>query len=204
VESLLIHLLLSKYLREDFQATAYSVNVYIIPGPQSLRLSRLSRADVEGGKCPKIGASFLRKMGKRKGLSKSKIGGKGGMQTTLDSMQGVADDVSETQQTSLQRVSMKPRHRLRTTTRTTKRKRIATSDNDDEGDLDSDDDITSFVVEDGGLDDFGVGGSAADNYTSGSGDDEWSHSLTKNHSHDNEPPNKRRRVARPNVIELSD
>jgi ATP-dependent DNA helicase Q1 len=207
VESLLIHLLLSKHFREDFQTTAYNVNVYIIPGSQALRLSRLSRTDVEGGKCPKIEHSFLKKTGKRKSLSKPKTGGKRGKQTTLDLVQGDDDDGSETQQTPFQRVSttrMQSQHGSKAATRTTKRKRIMSSDGEKGSVPDSSDDITQFIVDDD-VDDLRVGGSfVADEYTSSSAQDEWTYSLTVPHSRGNRPLKKRRRLAQPNVIEISD
>ena len=204
VESLLIHLLLSKHFREDFQSTAYTVNVYIIPGSQALRLSRLSRADVEGGKCPKIEHSFLKRTGKRKSLSKPKTGGKRGKQTTLDLVQGDEDDGSETQQTSFQRVSTARMQSQHAATRTSKRKRIMSSDDERGGVPDSNDDIAHIIVDDN-VDDLRMGGNfVADEHTSSSAHDEWSYSLTVTHSRDNEPLNKRRRLAQPNVIELSD
>ncbi|CED83625.1 atp-dependent dna helicase [Phaffia rhodozyma] len=42
VEHLITNLLLKGYLAELFKQTAYTVNVYIMPGPQSLRLTRQS------------------------------------------------------------------------------------------------------------------------------------------------------------------
>lgn len=207
MEGLLTHLLLSRHFKEDFQTTAYSVNVYIVPGSQALRLSRLSRADVEGGKCPKIEYSFLKRTGNRKNLSKPKTGGKGSKKTTLDWVQGVDDDGSETQQTPLQCAStsrVRSQHGSKAATRTTKRKRITSSDDEDEGVPDSGDDIAHFVVDDD-VGDFRVGGDiAADEYTSSSAQDEWSYSLTVAHPRGNRPPNKRRRLTQPNVIELSD
>lgn len=207
MESLLIHLLLSRHFREDFQTTAYSVNVYIIPGSQALRLSRLSRADVEGGKCPKIEHSFLKKTGKRKSLSKPKTGGKGSKQATLDPVQGDDDDGSETQQTPFQRVSstrMQSQHGSKAARRTTKRKRITSSDDEKGGVPDSGDDIAHFIVDDD-VDDFRVGANfGTEECTSSSAQDEWSYSLTVAHPRGTIPPNKRRRLAQPNVIELSD
>jgi hypothetical protein len=208
VESLLIHLLLSRHFKEDFQTTAYSVNVYIIPGSQALRLSRLSRADVEGGKCLKIELSFLKKTGKRRSSSKSKskTGGNGNKQTTVHLVPGDDDDGSETHQISFQRAGttqMRLQHDSRAAARTTKRKRTS-SDDEDERVPDSGDDITHFIMEDGVEDDFGVEDFTAEEYASSSVPDEWSYSLTKTRSRGHKPPNKRRRLAQPNVIELSD
>lgn len=207
MESLLIHLLLSKHFKEDFQTTAYSVNVYIIPGSQALRLSRLSRANVEGGQCPKIEHSFLNKTGKRKSLPKSKPGGKASKQTALDTVQAEDDDGSIAQQTSLQFIGttrMNSPHGSRAAKKTTKRKWITSSDDEDGGVPDSDDDIAHFVVEDDVEDGCRVEGSVADEHTPSSAQDEWSYSLTKARSRGNGLPNKRRRLAQPDVIELSD
>ena len=203
MESLLIHLLLSKHFKEDFQTTAYSVNVYIIPGSQALRLSRLSRSDVKGGKCPKIEHSFLKKGGKRKSLSKSKTGGKGSKQATLDSVRADDDDGSESQRTSFQIASATParsQHGSGAATRATKRKWIASSDDEDGGVPDSDDDTAHFIVEDGVEDDIRVEGFATNGHTPIGVQDEWSYSLTKTHPRGN----KRQRLTQPNVIELSD
>jgi ATP-dependent DNA helicase Q1 len=47
-ERVLVELLLAGYLADEYNATAYSVNVYVKPGPMSGRLSRLSKEQVEG------------------------------------------------------------------------------------------------------------------------------------------------------------
>jgi len=57
---LIVHLLVSRYLGEAFSSTAYSVNVYIIPGELALRLTRFTRADILAGKGPRIHYSFRR------------------------------------------------------------------------------------------------------------------------------------------------
>jgi ATP-dependent DNA helicase Q1 len=57
---LIVHLLLSRYLGEAFSSTAYSVNVYIVPGELALRLTRFTRADILAGKGPRIHCSFRR------------------------------------------------------------------------------------------------------------------------------------------------
>ncbi|KZT07931.1 ATP-dependent DNA helicase [Laetiporus sulphureus 93-53] len=46
-ELLCTHLLVQRYLQEDFHATPYSVNVYVCPGPNAARFTRLSRNDVQ-------------------------------------------------------------------------------------------------------------------------------------------------------------
>ena len=57
---LIVHLLLSRYLGEAFASTAYSVNVYIIPGELAIRLTRFTRADILAGKGPRIHCAFRR------------------------------------------------------------------------------------------------------------------------------------------------
>ncbi|KAF8588200.1 ATP-dependent DNA helicase [Ramaria rubella] len=75
-ETLLIQLLLSHHLKEDFHSTAYSINVYVISGPQAMRLTRLSREAVEGGAGQRIECSFLKKTGQKgAGQTKRKISG---------------------------------------------------------------------------------------------------------------------------------
>jgi hypothetical protein len=58
VESLLITLLTLGYLKEEYVTNTYAINVYLIPGQQALRLSRLSKEDIEGGKGPRIATVF--------------------------------------------------------------------------------------------------------------------------------------------------
>jgi hypothetical protein len=121
-------------------------------------------------------------------------------------MQGDGDDGRETRKPS-QRASatrVKSQHGSTAATRTTKRKRLTSSDDDGQGDPDSCDDIAHFIVDDSVEDVFRVEESSADEHTSSSVQDEWSYSLTKAHSRGNRPPNKRRRLAQPNVIEISD
>jgi len=69
VESLLISLLLQDYLKEEYSSTAYTINVYLTPGPQSLRLTRLSEEDVRNGNGPRIRMSFLKKEKGRKSIT---------------------------------------------------------------------------------------------------------------------------------------
>nr|XP_031858167.1 uncharacterized protein CI109_006409 [Kwoniella shandongensis]KAA5525239.1 hypothetical protein CI109_006409 [Kwoniella shandongensis] len=49
-EMLLMHLLLLGYLRDSYHATAFSVNVYIIPSDSAVRLTRLSLDEIEQGR----------------------------------------------------------------------------------------------------------------------------------------------------------
>ncbi|KDQ53749.1 hypothetical protein JAAARDRAFT_136746 [Jaapia argillacea MUCL 33604] len=66
VETIVVNLLLSRYLQESFYQTAYSTNVYVEPGPQSIVLGRLSREDVEEGRGRRVMCTILTK-GARKG-----------------------------------------------------------------------------------------------------------------------------------------
>jgi ATP-dependent DNA helicase Q1 len=59
-ESLLITLLLLGYLKEEYVSTSYTINVYLVPGSQAFRLSRLSFDDVKGNTGPRINTSFLK------------------------------------------------------------------------------------------------------------------------------------------------
>lgn len=68
IESLIVQMLVSRYLEEAFSSTAYTVNVYVAPGNQALRLSRFTREDVVNGRGPRIQCSFRRQG--RKGKSK--------------------------------------------------------------------------------------------------------------------------------------
>ena len=78
---MLIQLLLSQYLKESFHSTAYSINVYVIPGQQAIRLVRYSREDIEGGKGPRIQIVFLKKASKK--VSRKRPASPGN-QSTLD------------------------------------------------------------------------------------------------------------------------
>ena len=78
---MLIQLLLSQYLKESFHSTAYSINVYVIPGQQVIRLVRYSREDIEGGKGPRIQIVFLKKASKK--VSRKRPASPGN-QSTLD------------------------------------------------------------------------------------------------------------------------
>jgi len=57
---LIVHLLVSRHLGEAFSSTAYSVNVYIVPGELAIRLTRFTRAEILAGKGPRIHCSFRR------------------------------------------------------------------------------------------------------------------------------------------------
>ncbi|KAI6165945.1 P-loop containing nucleoside triphosphate hydrolase protein [Pisolithus thermaeus] len=60
IETLIVHLLVSGYLREEFSSTAYTVNVYVAPAPLAIRLTRHTRDEIMAGKGPKIYCSFRR------------------------------------------------------------------------------------------------------------------------------------------------
>ncbi|OAX38744.1 ATP-dependent DNA helicase [Rhizopogon vinicolor AM-OR11-026] len=66
IESLIVQMLVLRYLEEAFSSTAYTVNVYVAPGNQALRLTRLTREDVVNGRSPRIQCSFRRFGGKTK------------------------------------------------------------------------------------------------------------------------------------------
>ncbi|KAF8600248.1 ATP-dependent DNA helicase [Ceratobasidium sp. AG-I] len=57
-ETLIIQLVLSGHLKEVFHSTAYAINVYLQPGPQAARLTRLSKDAVEAGAAPKVECTF--------------------------------------------------------------------------------------------------------------------------------------------------
>ncbi|ORX34459.1 P-loop containing nucleoside triphosphate hydrolase protein [Kockovaella imperatae] len=82
VETLLVHLSTMGYVSEYFAGTAYSVNVYVQPGPRAIRLTRLSAEDVEAGLAAEIECTFLNlkaRVVKRKATSK-----KEGKKTLVD------------------------------------------------------------------------------------------------------------------------
>jgi ATP-dependent DNA helicase Q1 len=74
-DTLIIQLLLSHHLKEYFHSTAYSINVYLLSGPQAMCLTRLSREAVEGGSGQRIECTFLKKTGWKAGKSKRKDSG---------------------------------------------------------------------------------------------------------------------------------
>lgn len=55
---MIIHLLLLKYLKEDFRSTPYAVNVYITLGPQAIRLTRLTQLQIEAGEGSRMLVTF--------------------------------------------------------------------------------------------------------------------------------------------------
>ncbi|KAG8777037.1 hypothetical protein FRC12_000578, partial [Ceratobasidium sp. 428] len=83
-ETLIIQLVLSGHLKEIFHSTAYSINVYLQPGPQAIRLTRLDRDAVEAGGAPKIECTFLQ----RKSSGRAKAAGKGQTQANKSKSKG--------------------------------------------------------------------------------------------------------------------
>ncbi|KAF8122865.1 ATP-dependent DNA helicase [Boletus edulis] len=75
LELIIVHLLNSRYLGEAFSSTAYSVNVYIVPGELAIRLTRFTRADIVAGKGPRIHCS-LRQAHQRKSSSTDATAGR--------------------------------------------------------------------------------------------------------------------------------
>ncbi|CAE6448446.1 unnamed protein product [Rhizoctonia solani] len=70
-ETLIIQLVLSGHLKENFHSTAYAINVYLQLGSQAVRLTRLGREAVEAGSGPKIECVFIqRTSGKSKAAPK--------------------------------------------------------------------------------------------------------------------------------------
>ncbi|KAF8316779.1 ATP-dependent DNA helicase [Clavulina sp. PMI_390] len=77
VEALIIHLILSKYLKEDFHSTAYAINVYVVLGAQALRLTRLTRERIEVGEGARIAYTFPAAASKKGAGSKKAASSKG-------------------------------------------------------------------------------------------------------------------------------
>lgn len=51
-------MMLDGYLEEVFSQTAYAINVYIKPGANAIRLTRLSRDDIENVRGPRLLCTF--------------------------------------------------------------------------------------------------------------------------------------------------
>ncbi|KZT18931.1 ATP-dependent DNA helicase [Neolentinus lepideus HHB14362 ss-1] len=60
-ERLLVELLLSQYLIEEYKSTAYTINVYVSPGPRAISLTRWTREEVERQTQSRIRCYFLTK-----------------------------------------------------------------------------------------------------------------------------------------------
>ncbi|KAH0834694.1 P-loop containing nucleoside triphosphate hydrolase protein [Lanmaoa asiatica] len=90
-ETLIVHLLVLRYLGEAFSSTAYTVNVYIIPGELALRLTRFTRADILAAKGPRIHCSFRRH--KRRSSATDATAGKKRKQPAQTKLKIGADDV---------------------------------------------------------------------------------------------------------------
>lgn len=93
IETLIVHLLVSGYLREDFCSTSYTVNVYVTPAPLAIRLTRHTRAEIVAGKGPKICCSFRRPP--RRGKATAVVT-KDATRTTVQEMVDGSDSEDET------------------------------------------------------------------------------------------------------------
>ncbi|QRV92276.1 DEAD/DEAH box helicase [Ceratobasidium sp. AG-Ba] len=87
-ETLIIQLVLSGHLKEIFHSTAYSINVYLQPGPQAIRLTRLDRGVIEAGGAPKIECAFIQR--KTSGRTKTASADKGRKPTNRGKGKGKA------------------------------------------------------------------------------------------------------------------
>ncbi|QRW06394.1 ATP-dependent DNA helicase [Ceratobasidium sp. AG-Ba] len=87
-ETLIIQLVLSGHLKEIFHSTAYSINVYLQPGPQAIRLTRLDRGVIEAGGAPKIECAFIQR--KTSGRTKAASADKGRKPTNRGKGKGKA------------------------------------------------------------------------------------------------------------------
>lgn len=163
-------------MKEEYSSTAYTINVYLIAGTQSLRLSRLSEADITSGNGPRIRTSFVKKEKRRKsaGTAKEKTAGKQGnlvpparkarasASTSKSNIE--EDDASDLPDHGIVNWLVgKPSQGSEEATRThakktpghrgsaimPKRKRVDTSEEESVGD---DDDLAGFLVDDDDVD----------------------------------------------------
>ncbi|EMD34632.1 hypothetical protein CERSUDRAFT_116806 [Gelatoporia subvermispora B] len=72
-EILCVHLLISGYLQQIYQQTAYSTNIYFALGPRASQLTCLSRSDVVQGRGPKIYCCFRKKVRRTAAARKSTV-----------------------------------------------------------------------------------------------------------------------------------
>jgi len=190
-------------MKEEYSSTAYTINVYLIPGTQSLRLSRLSEEDVRNGSGPRIRASFVKKGKGRKSAANAKKSTKSGdvvaptrktrVSGSAPKAKGTTNDESDASEPNLsdwpvRQSSHGTGHALQTHARgmpgrhgsaiVPKRKRVDTSDEDDAS-MEDLHELEDFIVDDD--DDRGV---ARDNHDSGSvpnsdddNGDEWAFSF---------------------------
>ncbi|KAG8886455.1 hypothetical protein FRB98_001274 [Tulasnella sp. 332] len=77
VETLIIQLILSKHLKEDYHSTAYAINVYVSVGPQSLRITHMSHDAVQAGTGERITLALAPKTKRAPKASTSKNKRKG-------------------------------------------------------------------------------------------------------------------------------
>lgn len=74
IEHLIIRLLILKYLQEEYQETAYSTLVYIVPGQMSPRLDHLTQDNIASGSRVKIECVFgKRAIGKKAKASSTQV-----------------------------------------------------------------------------------------------------------------------------------
>lgn len=145
IETLIVHLLVSGYLREDFSSTAYSVNVYVTPAPLAIRLTRHTRAEIVTGKGPKICCSFRRAHRRSKGATVATINA---APTTVQEIVDGSD--SEDEAIAGPSSSCLPRHSLRT-----KNKRSRQELDEPEGSEGSEDFTEEILMIDGDSSDNG-------------------------------------------------
>ncbi|TFK49250.1 ATP-dependent DNA helicase [Heliocybe sulcata] len=70
-ERLLVELLMSHYLIEEFKPTAYSTNVYVSPGPKAISLTRWTRDEVEHRTQRPLRCHFLKKTSRKSKVNTS-------------------------------------------------------------------------------------------------------------------------------------
>jgi ATP-dependent DNA helicase Q1 len=234
VESLLITLLLQDYMKEEYSSTAYTINVYLIPGKLSLRLSRLSEEDVINGSGPRIRASFVKKGKGRKSAAAKKSAKSGDIVAptrksrvsgSASKAKGTTNDESDSSEPNfgdwpVRQSSHGTGNAVQTHARrmpghhdsaiVPKRKRVDTSDEDNAG-MEDLHELEDFIVDDD--DDRGV---ARDNHDSGSvpnSDDddgnEWAFSFvapirTSKPAPKRPRPSTSKEIDTSDIIELSD
>jgi ATP-dependent DNA helicase Q1 len=159
-----VELLLSQYLQESYSANAYAVNVYVVPGPQAIRLTRISREDLEKNRGPRVECSF-RKVA-RKGKA-SKTADKGNKRTSNKPSEEDLDHRGPT-------IIPDGKNKVKTSR---KRKRQAISDADDE--------LNGFIIADKSgleygdeIEDFTNQLRQIDTQTSEPEDDDWTFSMS--------------------------
>ncbi|KAJ7099603.1 ATP-dependent DNA helicase, partial [Mycena crocata] len=96
LESLLVELIVQKYLVEKYHQTAYTTVVYLINGPLSLRLTRIPRDAVKTDRnAPKIECSFRTAVRKPKKAKVPKASGSKGTKAAAGKRKRVAESSDE-------------------------------------------------------------------------------------------------------------